>query len=79
MFATLFDHGDTAPYGEDDSAADFALLGVLKFYTRGHDQLDRIMRASTLRRPKWDSGVRTLSTWAIPLGRPYGSRSRQCV
>jgi hypothetical protein len=55
-FADLFDHGDTSGNGADHSAADFALLGILKFYTQDPDQLERLMRMSALARPKWDEG-----------------------
>jgi primase-polymerase (primpol)-like protein len=47
-FSDLFDHGDTSGHGGDDSAADFALLGILKFYTQDAEQLDRLMRESAL-------------------------------
>ena len=52
-FVDLFDHGDTSGNRGDDSAADFALLGILKFYTQDPDQLERLMRDSALARPKW--------------------------
>src|SRR5215207_15146 len=55
-FADLFDHGDTSGNGGDASGADFALLGILKFYTQDPEQLDRLMRRSRLARPKWDEG-----------------------
>jgi hypothetical protein len=55
-FADLFDHGDTSGNGGDASGADFALLGILKFYTQDPDQLERLMRRSRLARPKWDEG-----------------------
>src|SRR5829696_6131783 len=55
-FADLFDHGDTSGNGGDASGADFALLGILKFYTQDPDQLERLMRRSRLTRPKWDEG-----------------------
>jgi AAA domain len=53
-FVDLFDHGDTSGNRGDDSAADFALLGILKFYTQDPDQLERLMRDSALARSKWD-------------------------
>jgi primase-polymerase (primpol)-like protein len=54
-FADLFDHGDVhAHHGGDASDADYALLGILKFYTQDPDQLDRLMRLSALTRPKWN-------------------------
>jgi hypothetical protein len=61
-FADLFDHGDTSGNGADHSAADFALLGILKFYTQDPDQLERLMRMSALARPKWDE-VRVGRSW----------------
>ena len=53
-FVDLFDYGDTSGNRGDDSAADFALLGIFKFYTQDPDQLERLMRSSALARPKWD-------------------------
>jgi hypothetical protein len=55
-FVDLFDHGDTSGNRGDDSAADFALLGIFKFYTQDPDQLERLMRDSALARSKWDEG-----------------------
>ncbi|MDP9476533.1 MAG: AAA family ATPase [Actinomycetota bacterium] len=53
-FADLFDAGNTAAYDGDDSDADLALLGILKFYTQEPDQLDRIFSRSALyRADKW--------------------------
>jgi hypothetical protein len=52
-FVDLFDHGDPSGNRGDDSAADFALLGIFKFYTQDPDQLERLMRRSALARPKW--------------------------
>jgi hypothetical protein len=54
-FDALFDRGDVHTYhGGDVSGADYALLGILKLYTQDPDQLERLMRASRLARPKWD-------------------------
>jgi AAA domain len=61
-FSELFDHGDTSANDNNASSADYALLGILKFWTQDPDQLDRIMRLSALRRPKWDEG-RAGRTW----------------
>jgi AAA domain-containing protein/primase/DNA polymerase family protein len=36
------------------SEADFALAGVLAFWTQDPEQIERIMRTSELARPKWD-------------------------
>jgi DNA-binding transcriptional ArsR family regulator len=61
-FVDLFDYGYTSGNGGDASGADFALLGILKFYTQDPDQLERLMRRSRLARPKWDEG-RTGRSW----------------
>jgi DNA-binding transcriptional ArsR family regulator len=55
-FADLFDYGDMSGNSGDASGADFALLGILKFYTQDPGQLERLMRRSRLARPKWDEG-----------------------
>jgi len=56
-FEALFDRGGVHAYhGGDDSIADYALLGILKFFTQDPDQLERLMRRSGLARPKWDEG-----------------------
>ena len=46
----------------DLSRADFGLIGLLKFYTQDPAQLERLMRASKLCRPKWDTRRGNL-TW----------------
>ncbi len=51
-FSDLFDHGDTSANDGDASGADFALLGILKYYTQDPDQLVTLMRLSALARPK---------------------------
>jgi hypothetical protein len=61
-FADLFDHGDTSRNGADDSATDYALLGIFKYYTQDPDQLERLMRRSALVRSKWDER-RAGRTW----------------
>jgi hypothetical protein len=54
-FSTLYDAGDISAYDGDDSDADLALLGLLKFYTQDHAQLERLFSDSALgRRPKWN-------------------------
>lgn len=53
-FASLYDLGDLTDYADDHSVADFALLGILKFYTQDEAQLDQLIRSSALYRPKWD-------------------------
>lgn len=53
-FARLYDDGDTSGYGDDTSAADQGLCGILAFYTQDREQIDRIFRESALYRDKWD-------------------------
>lgn len=48
--------------GDDASAADAALIGILKFWTRDAAQLDRLFRRSGLMRAKWD-GKRGAQTY----------------
>jgi primase-polymerase (primpol)-like protein len=50
-FKRLYDHGDLADYGGDESAADQALVNLIYFYTQDEDQIDRIFRGSALCRP----------------------------
>jgi len=46
--------GDVSRFDGDDSRADLALCSMLAAYTQDPEQLDRLMRASTLgRREKW--------------------------
>jgi DNA-binding transcriptional ArsR family regulator len=53
--AYLADHGDVhAHNGGDDSAADLALLDILRFYTQDEAQLERLFSQSALgQRGKW--------------------------
>jgi len=53
-FSDLFDDGALGAYNNDQNRADMALIGMLAFYTRDEDQLDRIFRRSALMRDKWD-------------------------
>jgi primase-polymerase (primpol)-like protein len=53
-FKRLFDRGNTSEYGNDDSAADEALICILAFYTRDAAQLDRLFQRSALMREKWN-------------------------
>jgi hypothetical protein len=53
-FLALFDHGDTSPYGGDDSRADLALCSLLTFWTQNPEQVDRLFRQSALMRDKWE-------------------------
>lgn len=53
-FESLYDAGETATYDGDNSDADLALLGILKFYTQDPPQLERIFDGSALGlRWKW--------------------------
>src|SRR4029453_1136458 len=48
----LYDQGA----GESDrSENDFALIGLLRFYTQDIAQIERLMKGSALVRPKWDT------------------------
>lgn len=53
-FIALYDHGDTAPYQNNESEADLALMSLLAFYTQDPAQLDRLFRASARYRAKWE-------------------------
>ena len=64
-FEALFDRGDKSGHGGNDSAADFALLGILKFETQDPDQLERLMRRSALARPQGEH--RLAQQRAVPL------------
>lgn len=49
LFSSLFDRGEIAPYGDDHSRADFALLGILRWWTNGNEaQMARIFLRSKL-------------------------------
>jgi hypothetical protein len=63
-FVALYERGER---GGDDSADDFALIGLLHFYTQDAAQIERLMRGSALTRPKWDSkrAGRTWLTYSI--------------
>lgn len=54
-FASLFE-GDKTLYNGDESGADFAMIGMLAFWTgRDAPRIERIMRRSGLYREKWES------------------------
>ncbi len=55
-FCTLFDRGDLAAYGGDDSAADLALCNHLAYWCGpGSEQrIDSLFRQSQLMRDKWE-------------------------
>lgn len=62
-FAVLYDRGDVAGHGDDDSVADLALASHLLFWTGGdRTRADRLFRGSALMRPKWDE-MRGASTY----------------
>lgn len=79
-FARLF----AGQGGEDASASDAALLGILAFWTQDAAQLDRLFRRSGLMRPKWDEqrgattyGERTIAAVLGMSGDTYSpGRSR---
>lgn len=86
-FETLW-RGDTGGHGDDDSAADLALLSLLSFWSQDPVQLDRLFRRSGLFREKWgrqDYRERTLER-ALDRGAFYdpgtqnarGNDSRDC-
>lgn len=54
-FAALFDDGDTSEHGDDDSAADMALMTMLAWWTGSDpEQMERIFSESQLaQRDKW--------------------------
>lgn len=55
LFTALFDHGDASRYGDDKSAADFALCSMLIYWCDGDvDRADQLFRCSALMRSKWD-------------------------
>jgi len=67
-FRQLYDIGDTANYGGDDSAADAALCAMLAFYLNGDPALiDDAFRKSALYRSKWDDrhGAQTYGEMTI--------------
>jgi hypothetical protein len=75
-FEALFDRGDTTGHGGDDSRADLALLGLLKYWTQDPAQLERIFSASALgQRDKWrrrpDYRRRTVEKALAELGEVY--------
>jgi hypothetical protein len=82
-FEALYDHGDVHAYhGGDDSAADLALLGILKFYTQDPVQLEALISASALgQREKWrrraDYRARTIQKALAEPGETFqGGRER---
>jgi putative DNA primase/helicase len=53
-FRQLFDLGDLSAYADDHSRADLALVSMLAFFTQDEAQINRLMQASALHRPKWE-------------------------
>jgi DNA-binding transcriptional ArsR family regulator len=85
-FEDLYDRGDVRAYhGGDDSAADLALLGILKFYTQDEAQLERLFSSSALgQRAKWrqrgDYRKRTIARALAKAGETYDwNRNRGAV
>jgi hypothetical protein len=75
-FSALYDAGDISLHNDNDSDADLALLGILKFYTQDFDQLDRLFSNSALgRRAKWKNRrnyrVPTINKALQELGETY--------
>lgn len=67
-FFCLYTDGNTAPYGDDHSAADMALCNMLAYWTYGNTQLmDALFRRSALMRDKWDEqhGEKTYGAMTI--------------
>ncbi len=83
-FEALYDHGDVHTYhGGDDSAADLALLSILRFYTQDEAQLEALISTSALgQRDKWrrraDYRSRTIEKALSEVGETYrGGRERE--
>ncbi|MDP9474798.1 MAG: AAA family ATPase [Actinomycetota bacterium] len=75
-FSDLYDAGDTAAHGGDESRADLALAGMFKFYTQDPAQIERLMDGSALgQRAKWrsrpDYRKRTVERALRGLGETY--------
>lgn len=78
-FERLYDRGDLTGNGNDHSAADIELCGILAFYTgRNAEQMDRLFRSSALIRSKWDErhgaetyGAMTINTAIANCGAVY--------
>lgn len=68
-FSALY-NGDMSSYGNDHSAADFALCKILAFWTGcDKNQIDRIFRTSALMRDKWDKKRGELTYGEITIDR----------
>jgi hypothetical protein len=66
-FKLLFDYGDTADYGGDESRADLALCDLIKFWTKEADQIYRIVMKSALADGKWQRRDYADGTIALAL------------
>lgn len=53
FFTTLYEFGETRP-GKSASESDMAMAAMLAKYTRSADTIEAIMKASALKRPKWN-------------------------
>lgn len=72
-FVRLFELGDIGDY-PSGSEADMGLVGLLAFWTRDAAQIERIMRRSALRRPKWDCHKKYLQNTIDKVLRQPGER-----
>lgn len=53
FFTTLYEFGETRP-GKSASESDMAMAAMLAKYTRSAEVIEAVMKASALRRPKWN-------------------------
>lgn len=80
-FKRLYYDGDICEYGDDESAADQALMNLLAFYTRDNNQLEQLFSQSALgQRSKWvkrqDYRKRTIKTALACVRETYKSSPR---
>jgi hypothetical protein len=88
-FRALYMAGDTSEYGDDDSAADMALMNKLAFYSKDPLQLERLFSGSALaRRDKWvkradyrkstvDAALRFVKESYTPKGKGRGKKGNK--
>jgi hypothetical protein len=74
-FSDLYDNGNTAPYGGDDSAADMALVSILGYYSDDPKQINRLFRRSALMRAKWDERRGATTYGGMTIDRALQSRT----
>jgi hypothetical protein len=68
--------GDISDYGNDDSAADYALCLMLAFWTgKDRERMDRFFRRSGLMRPKWDRPTAKSTYGAITIDKAISNTS----